>query len=60
VNVTIGGTPAQTPFAEAQPGFTGLDQLNILSPRSLVGRGEMELIFTANGRQANIVRVSVK
>jgi uncharacterized protein (TIGR03437 family) len=58
--VTVGGTAAQVVFAGAQPSFIGLDQLNILLPRSLAGRGEMDVVFTVDGQTANIVRVSVK
>ncbi|MGH9938428.1 MAG: hypothetical protein ACREAM_19480 [Blastocatellia bacterium] len=60
VIATIGGTPAQTPFAGAQPDFAGLDQANIQLPRSLIGRGEADVVLTVDGQTANIVRVNVK
>jgi uncharacterized protein (TIGR03437 family) len=60
VSATIGGTPAQVTFAGAQSNFVGLDQANILLPRSLIGRGEMDVVFTVDGQTANTVRVSVK
>ena len=44
VTAIIGGTPAQLTFAGAQPNFTGLDQANIQLPRSLIGRGEVDVV----------------
>jgi len=60
VSATIGGTPAQVSFAGAQPGLVGLDQANILLPRSLIGRGEVDVVLTVDGQTANTVSVSVK
>ena len=56
----IGGTAAQVVFAGPQIEFPGLDQSNILLPRSLTGRGEMNFVFTVDGQTANTVRISVK
>lgn len=61
VNVTIGGTPIPVLFAGASPDFVGLDQSNIGPiPRALLGRGEANVVFTANGKAANTVTVSIK
>jgi uncharacterized protein (TIGR03437 family) len=60
VSATIGGTAAPVFFTGAQPEFPGLDQGNILLPRSLIGRGEMNVVFTVDGQTANTVRISVK
>src|SRR5215467_9253523 len=60
VSATIGGAPCVVQFAGAQGGFAGLDQINLLLPRSLAGRGEADLILTVEGKQANTVRVNVK
>ena len=59
--VTIGGLSQQAPFAGAVEGLAGLDQINAgpLS-RSLMGRGEVDLVLTVDGKQANTVRVSFK
>ena len=59
-SATIGGTAAPVVFAGAQPDLLGLDQANILLPRSLIGRGEMDVVFRVDGQAANTVRVSVK
>lgn len=60
VTATIGGTTAGVTFAGAQGGFVGLDQANILIPRSLAGRGEVDVVLTVDGQPANAVRVSIK
>jgi uncharacterized protein (TIGR03437 family) len=56
----IGGVEAEVKFVGAQGDFAGLDQVNILLPRSLAGRGDVDLVLTVDGQQANIVRVSIK
>ncbi|MEP7339367.1 MAG: BACON domain-containing carbohydrate-binding protein, partial [Acidobacteriota bacterium] len=56
----IGGVDAEVKFVGAQSDFTGLDQVNILLPRSLAGRGEVDLILTVDGQSANVVRVHIK
>jgi len=56
----IGGGDAQVLYAGAQGGFVGLDQLNVRVPRSLVGRGEIDIVLTVDGKPANTVRVNIK
>jgi uncharacterized protein (TIGR03437 family) len=46
-------------FAGAQGSFAGLDQANIRIPRSLAGRGKVNLVFTVQGRTANTVMINV-
>ena len=60
VTAQIGGTPAQAPFAGAQGGLVGLDQANLLLPRTLLGRGEVDIVLTFDGKTANTVRVNIK
>jgi uncharacterized protein (TIGR03437 family) len=57
---TIGGEYSEVSFADSQGAFTGLDQINVLVPRSLVGRGEVDVLFTADAQMANPVRVSIR
>jgi len=38
----------------------GLDQLNLIVPRSLAGRGEVDVVLTVDGRTANTVKVNIK
>jgi uncharacterized protein (TIGR03437 family) len=58
--LTIGGTNTELLYVGAQGGFVGLDQANALLPRSLIGRSEMDVLLTLDGKTANTVRISVK
>jgi len=60
VRVTLGGTDAPVLFADAQGDFAGLDQINARLPRSLIGRGEVDVALTVDNRAANIVKVRFK
>jgi uncharacterized protein (TIGR03437 family) len=60
VTATIGGTAAAVNFAGAQGQFVGLDQANILLPRSLIGRGEVDVALTVDGQPTNAVRASIR
>lgn len=59
VSVKIGGTDALVTFAGAQGGFVGLDQVNTLLPRSLIGRGEVDVALTVDGQAANTIRINI-
>ncbi len=53
--------PALPSYAGAQPNFVGVDQINVLLPRSLAGRGEINLYVTANaGPTSNAVKINVR
>jgi len=60
VNAKIGGENAEVSYAGAQGGFAGLDQMNLLLPRTLAGRGAVDVVVTVDGRAANTVRISIK
>ncbi|MDX2041838.1 MAG: PQQ-dependent sugar dehydrogenase [Acidobacteriota bacterium] len=60
VTAIIGGTPAEVSYAGPQNDFVGLDQANVRIPFSLAGRGEVDVVLTVDGVQANIVRINVK
>jgi uncharacterized protein (TIGR03437 family) len=60
VTARIGGVEAPVTFAGAQGEFVGFDQVNLRVPRSLIGRGEVDIALTADGRVANVVRVNIK
>ncbi len=60
VNVKIGGTDSETLYLGTQGGFVGLDQANIRIPRTLTGRGDLDVVMTVDGKAANTVRVSIK
>lgn len=56
----IGGASAEVSFAGAQGSLVGLDQLNARLPRSLIGRGEVDVVLTVDGKVGNTVRLNVK
>jgi uncharacterized protein (TIGR03437 family) len=60
VAVKIGDTDVEALYAGLADGFVGLDQLNVRVPRSLAGRGEVDLVLTVDGKPANVVRVSFR
>ena len=60
VSVRIGNVAYPVEFAGVQPEFVGQDQINLLLPSNLAGRGEVELIVIADGRETNVVRVAFK
>ena len=61
VTSTIGGVEVDVPFASAQGGLVGLDQLNIGPlPRSLAGRGLVNMIVTVDGRETNTVQLNIR
>lgn len=66
VTVKIDGTVANVTFVGKQGDFAGLDQLNVLLPRSLIGKGEVEIEMSMSIGQAfpliyaNKVRVRIQ
>jgi uncharacterized protein (TIGR03437 family) len=54
-NVTVAPT-----FAGAQGALAGLDQINLPLPRSLAGRGEVNVTLTVDGKAANVLQVNVR
>jgi len=60
VTCQIGGENAAVQYASSAPRFIGLDQVNALVPRSLTGRGEVDIALTVDGKLANPVKVSFR
>jgi uncharacterized protein (TIGR03437 family) len=60
VVVTVGGVAVPVLYASKQPDFTGLDQVNIRLPKTLAGRGEVDVVLTVDGKAANTVKVNIK
>ena len=60
VAATIGGTAAQVVGVAIQPEFVGLDQANVIIPRSLMGRGEVQVNVTIDGQPLNPVAVAIR
>ncbi len=60
-SATVGGIA--TPVTEIAPNgeYLGLDQVNIGPlPRELAGRGSVDIVLTLDGRQANVVTVTIE
>jgi uncharacterized protein (TIGR03437 family) len=60
VSAKIGDVNAESLYAGQVTGFEGLDQVNLRIPRSLAGRGEVEIALMVDGKAANTVTCSVK
>lgn len=60
VKAKIGDADAEVVYAGAQGDLVGLDQINLLLPSSLRGRGEVEITLSVDGKAANAVKVSIK
>jgi uncharacterized protein (TIGR03437 family) len=60
VSATIGNTASPFVATAPAPGFVGLDQANILIPRSLAGRGLVDVVFRAEDKTANTVQINIQ
>ena len=60
VEVNIDGVAMTTIFGPAPSSeFEGLDQLNVLLERVLIGRGLVQVVVTVDGLVANIVEINI-
>lgn len=57
---TIGGALSNVLYAGPADGYFGLDQCNLLIPRSLAGRGDVNVTLNVDGKAANTVTVQIK
>jgi uncharacterized protein (TIGR03437 family) len=60
VRVTIDNTAVPVLYAGPQMQFAGLDQINVRLPGSLRGKGEVDLVLTADGVASNTVRIGIR
>jgi uncharacterized protein (TIGR03437 family) len=60
VQVTIGGATATVQQVGPEGAWPGLDQINVLIPQSLAGRGNVPIILSAGGMIANTVNVTIQ
>jgi uncharacterized protein (TIGR03437 family) len=60
VTAKIGGMDAIVTYAGPVDGFAGLDQINVFLPRDLIGRGEVEVVLTADNSAANMVKINIR
>ncbi|MCX6598012.1 MAG: YHYH protein [Acidobacteria bacterium] len=57
---SIGGVAAEVSYAGRLPNGNGLDQYNVLIPRSLVGKGKVDVVVTAGNRVSNTVNITIR
>jgi uncharacterized protein (TIGR03437 family) len=60
VIVTIGGVPAPVLYAGPQPQYIGLDQVNLIIPDSLRGRGTVDLSLSIGSSSSNSVSIALQ
>ena len=60
VQVTVGGLSVPVHYAGPQPGFPGLDQLNVTLPATLIGMGDVNVVVTVDGQVSNTVFVNIQ
>ncbi|MBX5496324.1 MAG: hypothetical protein IRZ15_13415 [Bryobacteraceae bacterium] len=60
-SATVGGIATPVTEIAPQAEYLGLDQVNIGPlPRELAGRGSVDIVLTLDGRQANVVTVTIE
>jgi uncharacterized protein (TIGR03437 family) len=60
VRALVGGLEVPVYFAGKQGSLVGVDQVNLLLPPQLAGRGEVEISLLVDGKAANPVRVQIR
>ena len=60
VSVTVSGVAVPVLYTGNQPEFIGLDQVNVQLPRSLAGRGAVDVVVVTEGQAANPVKIQLK
>ncbi len=60
VTLTVGGLNTSVQYAGAQGTFVGLDQVNALLPRGLLGRSDVEVNLSVDGQMANTVKIFIR
>src|SRR6185437_9216216 len=58
VAVVINGIALPAAYADAAPGFAGLDQINVAIPLSLRGTGTVNVTVTVDGWTSNVVTLA--
>jgi uncharacterized protein (TIGR03437 family) len=60
VSAQIGGVAVTVEYAGPVAGLVGLDQLNLVVPAVLAGRGEVDVTVTVDGKTSNAVKVNFR
>jgi uncharacterized protein (TIGR03437 family) len=56
----VGDLALPVAYAGVQGSIPGLDQFNLALPRTLIGKGKVDLTVTANGKVSNAVSITFK
>jgi uncharacterized protein (TIGR03437 family) len=59
-SVSIGGVVCEISYGGPQGYYAGMDQVNVLLPPSLAGRGAVTVNLTVDGKAANPVSISMR
>lgn len=60
VTCAIGGLSQEVLYVGASGDLVGVDQINVRLSRNLIGRGEVDVALTVDGKPANIVRANFR
>ena len=60
LSLNLGGEPLPVLFAGAQGELVGVDQINAQLPRSLMGRGVVNIELQVGGQTANVVTIRMQ
>ncbi len=60
VNVNIGDVTVSAAYAGPQGTWGGLDQYNVALPRTLIGKGRVNVTVNVNGKASNAVTLVIK
>ncbi|HMV84279.1 MAG TPA: IPT/TIG domain-containing protein [Blastocatellia bacterium] len=58
VRVILGGSSIQPEYAGASPDLAGADQINLILPQTLIGRGRVSLSVSSDGKASNQVELN--
>jgi len=56
----VAGQPATVQYAGAQGAYQGLDQVNVVVPRTLAGMGEVSVYLSADGSVSNMTTIKIQ
>jgi uncharacterized protein (TIGR03437 family) len=60
MKIMVGGVEIDPLYFGPQGSLDGFDQINLQLPLSLAGRGEVDLVFTLDGKTSNAVRLRIR
>ncbi len=60
ISVVMGGERVPVLYAGAQCCFAGVDQINVKIPKSLAGRGVVDMVLSIDGKVTNSIKAKIK